>query len=128
VKYTMATDKPRAYDFKDLNGDGERELIVLTDNHLETYELSGKRIFKNDIDDEGLTNLQYFRFPDGKVCIGLSSETTSQIMLYNADGSTYKGFPLYGSLPFAIGDMNRDGYFNLITANREGFVYAYAIE
>lgn len=127
-RYDFNSERPVDYDFKDINGDGKRECIILSEKSLVAYELNGKKIFDVNVADQSFDQVQYFKFPDGKICFGLSSKETGQVMLYQSNGKPYKGFPLYGGIPIAIGDMNRDGYFNLITASGEGYVYAYAIE
>jgi hypothetical protein len=124
----VPVQRPVAYDFKDVDGDGKTDCIILTEKALEAYTQEGKKIFSTSTGGVKFTSLQYFRFPDGKVCFGLTAPGDSQVVLYGSDGSVQKGFPLYGAVPFAIGDMNRDGYFNLVTASREGYVYAYALE
>jgi hypothetical protein len=90
--------------------------------------VEGKKLFSTPLADGPFDAIQVFELPKGKVLLGLTSSASSQVLLFDTAGALQKGFPLYGAVPFAIGDMNRDGYLNLITASREGYVYAYAIE
>jgi hypothetical protein len=118
----------KAYEFIDLDGDAKLDCILLGTGTLEAYTTAGKKIFSTSTGDADFEYLQHFVFPKGKSYIGLTAPKSSQVVLYSSDGTLQKGFPLYGEVPFAIGDLNRDGYYNLVTANREGYVYTYAIE
>jgi hypothetical protein len=124
----ISMDRPTAYDFKDIDGDGKPECLVLTAKAFEGYTVEGKKLFSTPLADGPFDAIQVFELPKGKVLLGLTSSASSQVLLFDTAGALQKGFPLYGAVPFAIGDMNRDGYLNLITASREGYVYAYAIE
>ncbi len=116
------------YDFVDLNKDGSLESVILTANAVEGFSLKGDIIFNNSLEKSDNYSLQSFLFPDNVVRFGITDPANEKVTLYDSNGKVYSGFPLYGSQEFAIGDMNRDGYFNLITAGKDGFVYAYAIE
>ncbi len=123
------TDQPiLAYDFVDFNNDGSMECVVLTAEAIEAFSLKGDIIFSNSLEESDKYQLQTFIFPENVVRLGVTDPENEKITLYDKQGKVRSGFPLYGSQPFAIGDMNRDGYFNLITAGKDGFVYAYAIE
>jgi len=123
------TDQPVLdYDFVDLNNDGSVECLLLTADAIEAFSLKGDIIFSNNLEKSEAYSLQTFLFPKGEVRIGVTDPDKEKVTLFQSNGKIRSGFPLYGSQEFAIGDMNRDGYFNLITAGKDGFVYAYAIE
>lgn len=127
-KIKLTSDEVLDYDFTDLNGDGKAECILLTAKAVEAYKLNGDVVFKNALDNSDRHSLQIFLFPKNIVRIGVTDPDNEKITLFESDGKIHSGFPLYGVTPFAIGDMNRDGYFNLITAGKDGFIVAYAIE
>lgn len=122
------TDQPILdYDFVDLSKNGSLECVILTASAVEGFALKGDILFNNSLEKSDNYTLQSFLFPNNIVRFGITDPVNEKITLYDSNGKVHSGFPLYGSQEFAIGDMNRDGYFNLITAGKDGFVYAYAI-
>jgi len=70
-----------------------------------------------------------YQFSSTDYKIGLVSEETSKIYLYNSDGSLYRGFPLKGTTRFSIGFLKSSAYrFNLITGGENNYLYNYRVE
>ncbi len=128
TKIKLTNEPVLDYDFTDIDGDQIADCILLTSNEIEVYKLNGDVIFKNSLDESNRHMLQTFLFPKDVVRIGVTDPENEKITLFENNGKVHSGFPLYGLTPSAIGDMNRDGYFNLITAGKDGFLVAYAIE
>lgn len=128
VKLKLTDDEVFDFLVLDLNSDSNLDWVLLTENHLLGYSSLGDELFKVQVVDANECLLQHYDFGNGLNRIGVAQASESQISLYNIDGTMHTGFPLYGESPFIIGDMNRDGNFNLVTAGSEGFVYAYLIE
>ena len=128
TKVKLTDQKVLDYNFVDLNKNGDMECVILTPERVEAFSLKGDIIFSIPLDKSENYSLQTFIFPDNIVQFGISDRDKEQILLYDSEGELRSGFPLYGMHPMAIGDINRDGYFNLVTTGKDGFVYAYAIE
>ena len=128
TKVKLTDQEVLDYNFVDLNNDGTLECIVLTPDVLEAFSLKGDIVFSTRLNKSENYSLQTFLFPNNVARFGIADPDNEQILLYDAKGNLRNGFPLYGMHPMVIGDMNRDGYFNLITSGKDGFVYAYAIE
>lgn len=128
TKVKLTDQKVLDYNFVDINKDGNLECIVLTPQIIEAFSLKGDIVFSAPLNKSENYSLQTFLFPDNVARFGIADPDGEQILLYDAKGKMRNGFPLYGMHPMAIGDMNRDGYFNLITTGKDGNVYAYAIE
>jgi hypothetical protein len=117
------------FDYKDINNDGVKEYIFLTRNELNVFSQDKKSLlfkyeFKSTISKAPL----FFNFPDGTGKIGVLSETTDELYLFNNDGSLYKGFPMSGKTGFSIGDINNEGVFNLVTGSSDNSIYMYQLE
>lgn len=102
------------------------QIAELSPSQLGLFDAHGEPIFETGLDGKGYGGLRVFSLQERAV--GLARPDADRIYLFDAKGKLRPGFPLFGSTEFAIGDMNGDGYYNLITAGRDGFIYAYAIE
>lgn len=127
-KIDLTNERVLSFAFEDIDTDGSVECLVLTPDAITAYSLDGEIRFENSLPGSDSYSLQVFQFPGDKIRIGITNPEKQTVTLYNSNGKVHSGFPLYGHVPFIIGDMNRDGYFNLITAGSEGFVVAYALE
>ena len=117
------------FDFKDMDGDGERDYIFLDDNTLSVYRQDKSKMwtytFPNNIQEAPI----YFRFSASDRKLGLVDKSDQRIYLINNDGSAYKGFPLEGSTLFSIGYLEyTEGTFNLIVGGRNNFLYNYSVQ
>lgn len=114
-------------EYKDINNDRKREFIFTDKNELNVFD-SDKQLminykFKNNVTEKPL----FFLFPDGYGKIGVVSGPAKEIYLFNSNGSLYDGFPLYGSTPFSIGDINNDDIFNVIVGSADKQIYTYSL-
>ncbi len=115
-------DSSPFFDYKDINNDTIKEYIFLSRKMLKVFSspinstepsLLFSYEFKENIRQAPL----FFRFPDGKGKIGVLSEMTNELYLFNDNGTLYKGFPIEGKTPFCIEDLNNDGIYNIITGS-----------
>ena len=63
--------------------------------------------------------------PDKSSKIGVV--TDNQIYLINKEGKTEQNFPLLGSTPFSIADINNDKTTNLVVADKR-MIYTYVLK
>jgi hypothetical protein len=113
---------------KDINSDGEEDMVFLDDKKLEVFEASGRQLFdygfKNPIHHEPI----YFHFSYNDRKIGVVSKNANKIFLFNSNGEMYKGFPLEGNTPFSIGFLGSSNRkFNLVVGNKYNFLYNYSV-
>jgi len=116
------------FDYKDINNDGVKEYIFLTRNELKVFSQNKSLLFKYEFKSTISKAPLFFSFPDGSGKIGVLSETTDELYLFNNDGSLYKGFPMSGKTRFSIGDINNEGVFNLVTGSSDNSIYMYQLE
>ncbi len=113
---------------KDINADGKKDYIFLDKEKLFVMNADSASIFNHTFEKEINTAPTAFAMPNGKGKIGIASEQTNEIFLFNDDGSLYEGFPLKGSTSFSIGDFNNDGHNNIVVGSSDRTIYVYTIE
>ena len=67
----------------------------------------------------------FFKLSDKTIRLGIITE--NQIYLINSQGEIEDGFPLAGSTPFSITDINNDKTYNLVVAHGK-IVYTYNLK
>ena len=116
------------FDYKDINNDKTKEYIFLTRKELKVFSQDKSLLFKYDFEETISQNPLFFLFPDGTGKIGVSSEESNKIYLFNNNGSLFNTFPLTGKTNFSIGDLNNEGIINVITGSSENSIYVYQIQ
>ncbi|HKL02705.1 MAG TPA: DUF3352 domain-containing protein [Cryomorphaceae bacterium] len=125
-KVKLTNDPILFYDYKEITADGEKNIVTLSEKEISAYNLSGEPIFSRALDGD-VSEFQFFKFSGNTRRLGYTEKGKDQIHLINASGENVDGFPLYGSTAFSIGDMNKDGNYNLVVGGADGFVYTYAV-
>jgi hypothetical protein len=122
----VSAGKPIDYHIASM-GEGSIVCSILDSEGWSLYTMDGERISKYPLDNADEGTLSAFELNE-KSYFGICLPAREELLLLDKNANTLPGFPLFGSVSPAIGDMNRDGYYNLITAGREGYLYAYAID
>ena len=125
-KYLLTDESILDYLFTDLDGDENADCVVLTPSNIHAFTQKGEKIFSVAISGHPAF-LQAYTFSQNSERIGYTDLKDNQIYLYTSKGVKVDGFPLYGSTAFSIGDLNRDGFFNLVVGGEEGFVLTYSV-
>jgi hypothetical protein len=120
-------DEPFFFDHKDLENDGQKEFIIVEGKELGVYGSDEEKRFGYAFDSTITHPPQFFRFPEGEGKVGVVDRKNAQAYLFDKDGSLHSGLPLFGSTPFSIGDMDRDGYQELLIGSEEGDLYTYRL-
>lgn len=125
-RYLLTDEDILDYLFTDLNGDDVPDCVILTPENIYAFNDTGEKLFS--VSTQGKpAYLQAYSFSSNSERIGYTDTANNQIYLYTSKGIKVEGFPLYGSTAFSIGDLNRDGFFNLVVGGEEGFVYTYSV-
>jgi hypothetical protein len=125
-RYLLTDEEILDYLFTDLNGDNEPDCVILTPQNIHAFNNTGEKLFSVPTQGDP-AYLQAYSFSANSERIGYTDTANNQIYLYTSKGVKVEGFPLYGSTAFSIGDLNRDGFFNLVVGGEEGFVYTYSV-
>ncbi len=115
------------FDYKDLDGDKAMEYIFVSDNNLSVYGPDKNLVFEHDFDSTITLRPQIFEFGTSSK-IGIVSANTNELFLFNALGTLDADMPLYGSTPFSISDINKDGALNLVVGSIDQNIYTYTIK
>ncbi|MBS2213068.1 DUF3352 domain-containing protein [Carboxylicivirga mesophila] len=102
----------------------------LVEPHCVTcFTSDGKEVLKKEFDNEINLNVDLYRFSAQNIKLGVSEKVNGHIHLLNADGRTYKGFPLKGNSRFSIGFLKSSASrFNLIVGGADNYIYNYQVD
>lgn len=116
------------FDYKDINNDKTKEYVFLSRNELKVFSQDKSLLFKYDFENKiGQTPL-FFLFPDGIGKIGVTSDESNELFLFNDNGSLFNSFPINGKTGFSIGDLNNDGNLNLVTGSSQNSIFVYQLK
>ncbi len=116
------------FEYKDINNDKTKELIFLNRNELKVFSQDKSLLFKYDFESKVAQSPLFFLFPDGNGKIGVSSEESNELFLFNDNGSLFNSFPINGKTGFSIGDLNNDGNLNLVTGSSQNSIFVYQLK
>lgn len=116
------------FDLRDINNDKIKEYIFLSRTELKVFSQDKSLFFKYDFPSKINQAPLFFLFPDGSGKIGVVSEESNEIFLFNENGTLFNRFPLNGKTAFSIGDLNNEGNFNLVTGSSENSIFVYQIK
>jgi len=103
------------------------DFCFLYEKSMEAYSFAGDVLFETDVNASEHSSITFHKAAKEKF-ISLCHPKQEQIALYSVDGQLISGFPVFGNSEPAIGDINLDGYLELVTTGKDGSVYAYSIE
>lgn len=109
-----------------LDIDGSPLYVFATDRAIQGYTPDGATRFDVKL-DEPLTDLAHVSLPGGKMLLTAVNSESGRLYVFDTNGRLLDGFPLVGNTLPAIGDLNNDGAYKLVTATRDGFLYGYSI-
>jgi hypothetical protein len=112
--------------FEDLNADHIPEFIFMDANELSVFTEDKSLLFSYVFSDTITQPPFCLTDPAGHRRIGVISESKDELYLLNESGALPEGFPLRGTTPFCMGDLNRDNTLQLISGEGKN-IYAYTI-
>jgi hypothetical protein len=120
-------DSSPFFDCQDINNDKIKDYIFIVDKELMAFSQDKSLLFKHEFKESISRAPLFFIFPDGSGKIGVLSDKTNELFVFNADGTLYPGFPLTGNTAFSIGDLNNNGVYMLVTGSAENSIYVYQL-
>jgi hypothetical protein len=116
------------YAVDDFDGDGSVDFAFLYPEELGVYEFSGDVSFEVTLPEEMKNATLSFYSENNLKRIAITDQDREQIYLFDEEGNQSSAIPVFGSTVPAMGDINLNGYPDLITADGSGYVYAYAVK
>jgi hypothetical protein len=113
--------------YEDADADGKKDYIFLEGNELIAYNQELVMIYRKKLQNNMSGKIQSYILPGKLKVIGMISVEDNKIWLYKLDGTLYDGFPLKGSSPFVIDEINLDGKKNIIVGSKDHNVYVYSL-
>jgi hypothetical protein len=115
------------FDYRDIDGDGNREFIFLDAHHLMLFNQDKAPVMSYTFEDKPEPVPQLFFFDAKDVRIGVRCPASSELHLINNGGADAEGFPITGTTPFSIGKLNGDGGLTLVCGNNNRYLCAYSL-
>ena len=116
------------FDYKDVDGDGNKDYIIIDNNNLEVYSSTYDEIFAYSFENTIVDAPVYFRFPGNISKLGITDQVSNEIFLFNDDGSVYRDFPLQGNTRFTISKaFKNSNSLYLFVGDQNGFLINYQI-
>jgi hypothetical protein len=113
--------------YEDFNNDHLNEYIFLDNNKLSVFNTDMKQICSYTFPSEISTAPDFIEGVAGKSYLGVVSAKAKKIFLLERDCTLRCGFPIDGSTPFVIGNLNNDSSLNLIVGSGST-IYNYSFE
>jgi hypothetical protein len=123
----MDFENTPGFDYRDIDGDGNREFIFLDVHHLMLFNQDKAPVMSYTFEAPPDPVPQLFFFDAKDVRIGVRCPTTSELHLINNGGADAEGFPVTGTTPFSIGKLNGDGGLTLVCGNNNRYLCAYSL-
>ena len=112
------------FNFFDINNNNSKDYAFSDENTLSVYANDNKKIIEIEVPQEILGLPKLFKMSNENR-IGLVTE--NEIYLINSQGEIVDGFPLAGSTPFSISDINNDNTLNLVVGQNK-MIYTYNLK
>lgn len=118
------TENHRFY-FQDIDADDYYDYIYLDEEEIDVFKLSKTKIF--DFSNGEIGHISSLTYQQAKnAYLALVDESSEKTYLINSLGAIVQGFPVVGSTPMVIEDLNMDGKPEMIIGDSEGNVYFYS--
>ena len=123
----MDFENAPGFDYRDIDGDGNREFIFLDAQRLMVFNQDKAPVMSYTFDSPAEPSPQLFFFDTRDVRIGARCPEKSELHLINNGGADAEGFPIIGSTAFSIGKLNGDGGMTLVCGNNRKYLCAYPL-
>lgn len=113
------------FNFFDFDNNNSKDFAIAFENNIKLIDIDKKELYSKTFETSITHTPLFFKLADKKNRLGIVTE--NQIYLINAKGEIEDGFPLPGSTPFSIEDLNNDNTANLVVAHGK-MIYTYNLE
>ena len=126
-RFQPKPEPARDHFFAHLNDEESLDFCFLYDREFSAYSFAGDLLFEIDAPSSEFSSIAFHKSGKSRF-ISLTSPDKEEVSLYTSLGELVTGFPVFGNSEPSIGDINLDGYLELVVTGKDGRVYAYSIE
>lgn len=112
----------------DFHNDKKPEYVFFDLNQLSVFNEERKLAYKIRFEEQITHAPLFFKYPDNTWKIGVVSDQSNEIFLYNSDGTPVEGFPMKGNTPFDISVINDKQPLVLATGTEDNVITFYPME
>ncbi|MDG1477314.1 MAG: PQQ-binding-like beta-propeller repeat protein, partial [Vicingaceae bacterium] len=113
------------FNYFDFDNNKQNDFVFTNNNSIKILDAEKKVLYENEFETAIKRTPQIFKLADKTTKIGVVTE--KKIYLINTNGAIEDGFPLVGSTPFSIDDINNDNTNNLVVAHGK-MIYTYNLK
>jgi len=105
---------------------GKRQYVFLNKDELIVFGEDKEIAYNKSFDRIIAHRPIIYNLPDNDLKIGVVSEKSDELYLFNPDGSLSDGFPLYGNSDFTL--MHNSGKTSLISGAHGNYLFIYSLQ
>lgn len=113
------------FNFFDFDNNKLNDFVFNYENTVRIIDTDKKELYENEFENPITHAPLFFKLSNKTTRLGVVTE--NQIYLINPQGEIESGFPLAGSTPFSIEDINNDNTSNLVVAHGN-MIYTYSLK
>ncbi|HKR03437.1 MAG TPA: hypothetical protein VJY62_02290 [Bacteroidia bacterium] len=111
-----------------VDGDSLLDYVFIEKDQVTAYTQLLTLIFNLSLNGANADGIETYQLASNKPAIGINSVSSNKLFLINNTGALFKGFPVRGSTPFVIDELNNDGKYYLVAGSEDGNLYVYLLE
>jgi len=113
------------FNYFDFDNNKQNDFVFVNEKSIKVLDAEKKVLYDNEFETTIKYAPQLFNQANKSSKLGIVTE--KEIYLINSDGTIEDGFPLAGSTPFSIDDINNDNTSNLVVAHGR-MLYTYNLK
>ena len=119
------TKNNSSFTFFDYDNNKSNDFVISNEKKIQIMDIEKTTLYKKEFELNITERPQQFKMKDKTTLTGVVTE--NEIYLINSLGEIEDGFPLAGSTPFSVSDINNDKTINLIVVNGN-ILYTYNLK
>ena len=112
--------------FKYAKRSGKKQYVFLNRDELMVFGEDKEIVYNKSFDRIIAHRPLAYNLPDKDLKIGVVSEKSDELYLFNPDGSLSDGFPLYGNTNFTL--MHNSGKTSLVSGAHGNYIFIYSLQ
>ena len=115
--------------YQDFDGDEVIDFVVHNENKIQVYKNNKKLILEvADIEFKPAYGVESFNLPEGQKINIVADKNQRKIFGFDQTGELLNSFPIDGSSPSLVTDLDGNGSYDLVVGDQIGSVYIYSLE